>query len=150
MPVATPLDASDLLTYPANPTHSILMPPKRKQPKSSTPVQDDSDEEETRVVEPPTIPGLPANSPLVNSYTYHQIPFPNIDTTSSPDEEIGNGKRKFMLGVDEAGRGPVLGPLVYGIAYCPLDYKEKLEEMGYAGMFEGSYLSNTSILRLPL
>jgi len=72
-----------------------------------------------RRAEPPDIPSLPSNSPLVDSYTYHS-PLP---TAPGP----------FFLGVDEAGRGPVLGPLVYGIAYCPIQYKARLEEMGFAG-----------------
>lgn len=37
-----------------------------------------------------------------------------------------------ILGVDEAGRGPVLGPLVYGIAYCPVSYSEELKSIGFA------------------
>lgn len=59
------------------------------------------------------------SSPLTASYTYHS-PKP---TAEGP----------YILGVDEAGRGPVLGPLVYGIAYCPASYQEKLDGLGFAG-----------------
>jgi ribonuclease HIII len=66
------------------------------------------------------IPSAPGPStPLKASYTYHS----QTPTATGP----------YILGVDEAGRGPVLGPLVYGIAYCPVAYKEKMEELGFAG-----------------
>ncbi|KIK34879.1 hypothetical protein CY34DRAFT_812583 [Suillus luteus UH-Slu-Lm8-n1] len=56
--------------------------------------------------------------PLTNSYTYH----------SSTPTALG----PYILGVDEAGRGPVLGPLVYGVAYCPASWKTDLEQLGFA------------------
>ncbi|XP_011850313.1 PREDICTED: ribonuclease H2 subunit A isoform X5 [Mandrillus leucophaeus] len=41
-------------------------------------------------------------------------------------------KEPCVLGVDEAGRGPVLGPMVYAICYCPLSHLADLEALKVA------------------
>ena len=66
------------------------------------------------------VPSLPDPlAPLTESYTYHS-PKP---TAPGP----------YILGVDEAGRGPVLGPMVYAVAYCPASFQDELDQMGFAG-----------------
>ena len=39
--------------------------------------------------------------------------------------------REYMMGVDEAGRGPTLGPMVYGSAFCAVDDEHRLRKMGF-------------------
>ncbi|TIB69214.1 hypothetical protein E3P77_00689 [Wallemia ichthyophaga] len=65
-------------------------------------------------------PSMNGDQPLQTSYSYH---------SNVPDILLDS---KVIMGVDEAGRGPVLGPLVYGIAYCSVDYEDTLKEAGFA------------------
>lgn len=37
-----------------------------------------------------------------------------------------------IMGIDEAGRGPVLGPMVYGCLYCPRSYQKTLASLNFA------------------
>uniref|UniRef100_A0A1B6DU10 Ribonuclease n=1 Tax=Clastoptera arizonana TaxID=38151 RepID=A0A1B6DU10_9HEMI len=38
-------------------------------------------------------------------------------------------KEPCRLGIDEAGRGPVLGPMVYGACYCPIEKENDLKAL---------------------
>ncbi|KAJ3237286.1 Ribonuclease H2 subunit A, partial [Chytriomyces hyalinus] len=59
----------------------------------------------------------------------------------------------FELGVDEAGRGPVLGPMVYALAYAPISMRDKVKAVGVDGERVAGVLGveifNPSHQRLP-
>ncbi len=38
---------------------------------------------------------------------------------------------RYVAGIDEAGRGPVLGPMVYAVAWCPKTYEQDLKREGF-------------------
>ncbi|PWY97978.1 ribonuclease H-like protein [Testicularia cyperi] len=82
----------------------------------------------SQTLPPPPIPSEPT-VPIVESYTWaSQVP---VECSKSVADS-GSTKVPCALGVDEAGRGPVLGPLVYGIAYCPVAYQPLLKDIGFA------------------
>ncbi|KAM0682576.1 Ribonuclease H2 subunit A [Mitosporidium daphniae] len=45
-------------------------------------------------------------------------------------KQVKSGMAPFCGGIDEAGRGPVLGPLVYSIAFCPLHEEANIKQLG--------------------
>ncbi|ODV73374.1 ribonuclease H2 catalytic subunit RNH201 [Cyberlindnera jadinii NRRL Y-1542] len=84
-----------------------------------------------------TPPSLPGHS---LSHTYY-TPIPDA-IASQPQEPV-------RLGVDEAGRGPVLGPMVYGVSYCLASYEPQLKaEYGFADSKTLSEEKRSSLLEM--
>lgn len=38
---------------------------------------------------------------------------------------------EYELGIDQAGRGPVMGPMVYSALWWPKKYKDKFTQFGF-------------------
>ncbi|KAJ1570067.1 Ribonuclease H2 subunit A [Nowakowskiella sp. JEL0078] len=66
--------------------------------------------------------------PVIQSFShYSEIPSLLIDSSQTSDF---NPLESVCLGVDEAGRGPVLGPMVYAYSYIPMSRKNDLKNLG--------------------
>ncbi|VDD97548.1 unnamed protein product [Enterobius vermicularis] len=61
---------------------------------------------------------------------YLRSGFVSSEIVVGPDFKNFNSVLPCVLGIDEAGRGPVLGPMVYACAVSPVDKTDQLKELG--------------------
>ena len=54
-----------------------------------------------------------------------------LPISSSARPRLESGDVPCKLGIDEAGRGPVLGPMSFGVAYWPVEEEEAMGTLGF-------------------
>lgn len=111
-----------------DPTESPASPPcastsaKRRAKPAAKAVQKEESVEAAEAAAEVSLASVRPGVPLIDSYTYHSVDSVESDPTlegtkrkreEDEQDELKNKKRReemeWMLGVDEAGRGPVLG-----------------------------------------
>lgn len=60
-----------------------------------------------------------------------EVDLQNAILVGSDAPESTMGGVPVMLGIDEAGRGPVMGPMVYGTAYWAVSEGDAMNAMGF-------------------
>ncbi|GAA5934946.1 ribonuclease H2 catalytic subunit RNH201 [Sporobolomyces koalae] len=116
------------------------MPPRKKVKLEPSAESVDATTEVEAASERFHFPSVRLNEALVDSYTFHSDSLDaTVDESNAQEVQRGKEADEWMLGVDEAGRGPALGPQVYGIAFCKLSYTE---ELGGLGFFDSKTLTD--------
>jgi len=64
---------------------------------------------------------------------------------SNIPETLLHGANKAVMGIDEAGRGPVLGPMVYSAAFWAADSDEEMSKQGFDDSKTLTHLARSKI-----